>query len=408
MRWIAVTLAAAGCTAGDVVSLELDPTASYDDRVAMLAILADEHPYPGAGTDGAWPDHRAGIVLQTEWQSASGRATRDGSGRVDGWWPNVNWTLSVWQFEAQQRYRGGFGDIAIVVPGDPRFALPEDVGRGWAEYYDAIDRAREDVAAGRLTPRQESERARELQQMMWDVHVAAVREGLARNGDRAGVLAPGEDRFAVSWGYTAVEFIAAANFPSDAGSIGRMQELLLPLRPVVPGDYDDAGPPDLTWHQHMAVHAMEVLHEVEAASDGILLEVWQNALAQPRCAALCPYLLDQGLYEGLDDLPAYLWDVIDWMSGIDQRPGWAANGEVLDCEPTGDGAMACSAAGEPLPFECSLATGVREWSCRTCLPDGSGAAMFTRMFCPDGTTATPGGPCEVLEAGRFASGACAS
>ena len=74
---------------GDVVAL--DPGRSYEDRLALTALLEDAHPYPGAGTVHAWPDHRAGIVLQTEWQLASGRATTGSNGQLDGWWPNVNY-----------------------------------------------------------------------------------------------------------------------------------------------------------------------------------------------------------------------------------------------------------------------------------------------------------------------------
>lgn len=407
MRWMAVLGAVtAACATVEGEGTGFAPASSYDDRLALLDLLVEHHPYPGAGTDGAWPDHRAGITLQTQWQAASGRATRDADGDLDGWWPNVNWTLSVWQFEAQQRHRGDLADVPLGLPDDARFAMPEDVGRMWAAYYEAIDRAHDDVAAGRLTPRQESERARELQQMMWDVHVAAVHEGLRRNVNHMNRLPPGENRFAISWGLTAVEYLAAANLPSDADTIGRMQTLLLPMRTVMPGDYGEALPADLTWHQHTALHGMDLLHEIQLATEGELFALWKNALARPRCAALCPYLLDQALGEGVENLPAYLYDVIDWISGVGERPSWAENGETLDCQSDGAGAMTCSAGGERLRYQCNLATGVRDWSCRTCLPDQPGTALFASLFCPDGSTLTPGGRCEVREAGAFATAAC--
>ena len=132
LSWL-VTFAI-GCAAEPQPAVVLDPTRSYADRLALMAMLESAHPYPGSGTD-AWPDHRAGIVLQTEWQLASGRTTRAANGLLDGWWPNVNWTLSVWQFQAQQRFRGEFSGVEVIEPELPRFDMPDSVGRMWADYY---------------------------------------------------------------------------------------------------------------------------------------------------------------------------------------------------------------------------------------------------------------------------------
>ncbi|HEY5922803.1 MAG TPA: Leg1-related protein [Kofleriaceae bacterium] len=273
----------------------------------------------------------------------------------------------------------------------------------WADYYAAIDAAREDVAAGRLSPREQSQRSRELQRDMWDVHVAAVEAGLSTNRDRLAQLPPPEQRFARAWGYTAVEFIAAGDFPSDRDSIGRTQAIILPLRLVADGDFGD-GSADLTWHQHMALHAMDALHEAERLTNHALFRAWQEALAEPRCAALCPFILDQALAEELDGLPSYLRSALDVLQGIDRRPAWAVNGSALSCSGSDPSALSCKASGTTRSFTCSLASGVREWSCRTCVADGT--AVFVRMFCPAAATNEPGGACSVVEAAEIASGGC--
>ena len=238
---------------------------------------------------------------------------------------------------------------------------------------------------------------------MWDVHVAAVEAGLYGNRDRLARLPPAEARFARSWGYTAVEFIAAGDFPSDRDSIGRTQAIILPRRLVADGDFGDAAS-DLTWHQHMALHAIDALYAAEELSNGALFRAWREALAQPRCAALCPYILDQALAEELDSLPSYLRAALDLLQGVDRRPAWAANGSTLACSGSDESALACRVGATTRSFQCSVASGVREWSCRTCV--GSGTAVFTRMFCPDGSTSIPTGACSILEATEIASGGC--
>lgn len=391
-----------GPDAGEVTVL--DPSRSYPDRLRLLELLEQRHPYP----DG-WPDHRAGIELQTAWQLRSGRTTTDDAGLLDGWWPNVNYTLSVWQFQAQQQLLGEFPEVRVVTNADARFDMPEHVAEGWVAYYEAIDAARADADAGLLVPTEASARARDLQRKMWAVHVDAVHAGLAVNEDRLASLPPGEDRFSTSWGVTAVDFLAVANFPSDEENIDRTQRALLPERIVTADDYEPGGGADLSWHQRQALFGMERLHESEQQTGGALFRIWRNAAARPRCDALCSYLMDQGIDEDPSTLLDYMTGAVSYIAS--NRSTSDLELQDLSCDTVdADGpirAVACETARGTLSLDCTLAVGVRDWNCRGCPRwEEPAYGVFAHLFCPSGSPGAPAGTCEVRHALRIELGGC--
>ncbi len=240
----------------------LSPHASYADRIELLGLLAERHPYPAG-----WPDQRAGILLQTKWQNRSGRALADGSGRLTSFWPAANWTLTVWQLEALQR-RGELADVALAERALP---LPDEVADAILGYYDALDAAR---AGG-------SERADAwpaLQRRMWTFHVRAIARGLDAAANELRALPPGEARFAEAWGHGLVGLLAAVNFPTEFDTIRPLQALL-PSRLVQPADWDPAAASDLSVAQRGTLTAMRALFEAERDGGGRLARRLADAAA---------------------------------------------------------------------------------------------------------------------------------
>ncbi|HEY5922805.1 MAG TPA: EB domain-containing protein, partial [Kofleriaceae bacterium] len=165
------------------VPARLDPTRSYGDRVRVLTVLRDRHPYPFHGTGNAWFDHRDGLLAQTLWQDESGRDTRRADGVHWSWWGNINWTLTMWQAQVLQRYRGELPGLTIVSYTDPRFDIPQSVVTAVLELYDAIDQTRRDAEAGRLDAAGRSAAEWKLQQLMWRFHDEVLKVSLPRNDD---------------------------------------------------------------------------------------------------------------------------------------------------------------------------------------------------------------------------------
>jgi Leg1 len=233
----------------------LSPERSYADRLALLALLAEAHPYPEGS-----PDQRAGIVLQTKWQDRSGRALAGAGGMLDSWWPIANWTLTVWQLEALKA-RGEMPQVSLAARPLP---LPGEVAAAICDYYDRLD-----AGAGHF----------ELQRLLWRFHVLAIGHGLRAAGPRLQSLPAAEARFAESWGFCMVGLLAAVNFPTEFDTVRGMQRLL-PPRLLSEADWDPAAPSDLSEAQRATAFAMRALYESERASGG----AFERALAERSAA----------------------------------------------------------------------------------------------------------------------------
>ena len=225
------------------------PERSYADRIALLGLLAEAHPYPPG-----WPDQRAGILLQTKWQDRSGRAIADEDGRLGSWWPTANWTLTVWQLEALHA-RGELVELSLA---ERPLPLPAEVATDILAYYDALDAARTEPS---------TDRRDELQRLMWRFHVRAIERGLQASGPRLNALGQAEAHFAEAWGHCLVGLLAAVNFPTEHEAVRGMQRML-PPRLVRDEDWDPAAPSDLSDAQRATLLAMRSLHESERDSGG--------------------------------------------------------------------------------------------------------------------------------------------
>ncbi|MBN4050172.1 hypothetical protein JYT28_00290 [Desulfobulbus sp. AH-315-M07] len=233
--------------------LKLDPTTSYEDRVRILDLLEDVHPLP----DG-FHDSRDGIRAQTVWQMESGRALPEASGRIDGWWGNINWTLGVWQMRVLQRERGEFANIEMTVFDD--FEPNEEVSRELLDLYDLIDETYADPEEGAFGRHL---RQHELQRENWEFHVAAIESGLAQHEAGLEALPDGEREFAAAWGYTMVELLSIMNFPTHEAWIDPFIDATMPDFIVQPEDLKFTGSSGLPFEQHMACAGIYAIHKFE-------------------------------------------------------------------------------------------------------------------------------------------------
>lgn len=276
----------------------LDPARSYDDRLAILDLLAKRHPAPTS-----WPDARRGIYVQTEWQRDSGRATKVGD-RLWGWWPNINYTLTAWQMIVLQQRRGEFRDIRLVVYDDARFAVPEDVAQAILAFYDALDAAR---ARANAPAHERIELQMRLQTKMWAMHEAALELGIARFDGLRGSLPPGERDFAGSWAGL-VDLLTAANFPTEEYLVDRINELVLPQHLVEADDYNVLRRTDLPLLARTGVVAVRLLSEFERRTGGLLGKLLRRMARTAQGAHDAAHYLVEALRHGSENPVAFLRD----------------------------------------------------------------------------------------------------
>jgi hypothetical protein len=173
-RLLLVAIAFAALAAAP--SRNLDPTKGYGARLQMFHLMKQKHPYPQG-----WSDHRDGIAIQAKWQDATGRDVPDASGRLDCWWSNVNYTLTVWPFLVLQKHRGDFPGVPVVTFPGSRFAIPDSFTKAVLAYYDELDAVRDLSNAGLIPSWLRPWHEWQLQQRLWEWHHLAVTIGFQRN-----------------------------------------------------------------------------------------------------------------------------------------------------------------------------------------------------------------------------------
>jgi hypothetical protein len=264
------------CDGGDGGRM-LWPTDSYEDRLYMLERVADAHPMPAG-----WPDPRDGLRVQTRWQLDSGRAALGTTGRAYGWWQNVNWTLTVWQFQALQQ-RGEFKDVKVNTW--KNYAVPPDVTAAALALSDAIDRARAGIGVNDVGAAQA-----ELQRRFWTFHETARAVGLPRNAALLDALPDGEREFSRAFSGL-VHIAAAVNLPSSESVMVTLNRLLLPARVLSAQDITLTGPSSLPVTHRLAVAALIGIEEFEQASGGLILTTLSAFVTtQARATALVDVL----------------------------------------------------------------------------------------------------------------------
>jgi hypothetical protein len=207
------------------VTLNVD---QYEDRLTLLAMLAEAYPVPRR-----FLDPMQGDRIQTQWQLTSGRG-------ANPWWNRINFTLTVWRMQALQS-RGEFPHVTLQ--GNFQVPLPKNVRQDLFAYYDAI-RAINEI--------DEAAEAR-LQTLFWTVHEDTVVAATQAAVDQVPALPPGEYGFALGWGKVMVKVLAGADFFTDQHFVGPLNADLLPQRICNAADVDALQPSTLPPAQRATV-----------------------------------------------------------------------------------------------------------------------------------------------------------
>lgn len=200
---------------------------NYDDRVRLLRDLKAAHPLPARLAD---RDPRAGIISQTEWQ-------RDSKRSAYAWWTRVNYSLSMWQLRALQRFNK-HTDASIVNPdvtiGDP----PDAISFKYKQFVESVDALN---AGTRPTGCSDDDCAiRVLTRQLWDFHYSAIEVALPK-ADPATLPNDVEREFAVNWGEGIVPVLTAMNYPTNHHYAQECFGANLP--PAVMTTWDVGNPP---------------------------------------------------------------------------------------------------------------------------------------------------------------------
>ena len=243
----------------------IDPMHDYNDRLAVIQALQMRHPFPAA-LGGASMDLNAGILQQTQWQLASLRHSAGASiaapaagWSFDGWWPSINYRLTIWQLKALQA-RGEFAGVLLAseqtAPGGGPDRPPASIVSGVQAYFDEIARAGATLDS--------------IQRKLWGFHIPVVQQATIDWEPKRARLPAGEQTFALNWGKGMVDFIGGINFPTDSTTIAFLQGVALPMRLVVPNDYNLLVSSTLPTPVRNAVIAMKLFWDIQQDLNGQL------------------------------------------------------------------------------------------------------------------------------------------
>ncbi|NWR59943.1 LEG1H protein, partial [Bucorvus abyssinicus] len=268
---------------------------NYLERLgAYKILLSSSAKYFNTGGSQHFDNILWGLPLQHGWQFRTGRLADPSRvtscGYDDGdllclsvrsWWACMNYYLAVIPFLGAVE-AGLFGqlpyDIEILPPeeqkadfcysvADCRSHMPK-VMDDWKAYFEvnyflyifSFSSFNRDDALG----------------LMWRAHVGSIAYALPKFQDSLKSLSDPEANFGEDWA-SGVEFIAATHFSTDLPTVNRLQASL-PQRMLVKGDV----PPyisDFSPQQNRVLLALKALHKTNQVTGGLLLRLWQKAMA---------------------------------------------------------------------------------------------------------------------------------
>jgi hypothetical protein len=261
----------------------------YQDRVRMVELIEQQHPFP-AGLE----DQRQGILIllqweglqawdddleqQGEWNGARTRGqleavTLDGERRLAGGWAGVD-TIVVDMFTTLQA-RGEFPCYTVVQrPSDVYVHLTQTSANAFIGYIDEVDAA---SARGEAT----DDDAFRLQRMFYDFYTPALSAARVAFQQPIADLGAGEGRFINSFSQVA-RLLGAINYPLTETFMAPVARAL-PLRPLRPSDYDLLRATDLPLRTRAFVYVADVLANVFDPLDQFL-RTWFDESKAPALA----------------------------------------------------------------------------------------------------------------------------
>ncbi|XP_069829791.1 protein LEG1 homolog isoform X2 [Dendropsophus ebraccatus] len=140
---------------------------------------------------------------------------------------------------------------------------------------------------------------------MWKAHIGSINAALPRCSKRLQYLSEPEGNFGLDWS-TAVDFIAATNFPTNFPITNEFQTFL-PQRMLKEGD-KAPNIPDFSEQENSVLHTLHLLKKFNSLTGGLLLKLWEKAMCSEEGRAAGRNLL-QNMVNG-DFAPATIITVI--------------------------------------------------------------------------------------------------
>ncbi|XP_063775414.1 protein LEG1 homolog [Pseudophryne corroboree] len=275
----------------------------YLGRMGMYKILLDvtapflDMKEPGNKENILW-----GLPLQNGWQfrtdrlkdssnqpACSKNSENQNSISVRSWWACMNYYLAVIPFL-------GALDAGLFesFPYELEISPPEELEcdfcynttecrlmspnamDGWTAFFEYIKTSNQ-ISNKSLPPLSKEKDG--FLSYMWKAHVESINAALPRCSKRLSYLSAPERKFGLDWA-TAVEFIAATNFPTDLQNTNEFQAFL-PHRILVKGD---VAPfiSDFSEQENRVLATLGLLKNVNSLTGGFLLKQWKKAMCSEK------------------------------------------------------------------------------------------------------------------------------
>ncbi|XP_075720374.1 protein LEG1 homolog [Rhinoderma darwinii] len=267
---------------------------NYLERMAMYKILLKvtapflDMKEPGNKKNVLW-----GLPLQHGWQFHTGRLQDTSKQRSEdqtsisakSWWACMNYYLSVIPFLGAvdaELFEGFPYGIDISRPDESQsdFCYSMEECRSsstkamdkWKTFFESI-KASSQMSVVSVPPLAKEEDI--VLSYMWRAHVESINVALPRCSERLRYLSGPEGGFGEDWA-TAVEFIAATNFPTNFQSTNDFQTFL-PHRILVEND-KVPNIPDLSETENRVLSTLHSINKVNRFTGGYLLSLWKKAM----------------------------------------------------------------------------------------------------------------------------------
>ncbi|XP_056419578.1 protein LEG1 homolog [Hyla sarda] len=236
-----------------------------------------------------------GLPLQHGWQYHTGRLQDTSSSGKSGedqtvisvksWWACMNYYLAVIPFLGAidaGLFEGFPYGIVISQPNISQsdFCCSIEECRSfsaktmdeWKAFFESImtSNKKSDTSVPELTKEEER-----VLSNLWRAHMESIAVALPRCSDRLHHLSESEGNFGMDWA-TAVEFIAASNFPTNFQITNDFQTFL-PKRILKEGD---KAPyiPDFSEQENRVLATLHLLNKANTFTGGFLLKLWKKAM----------------------------------------------------------------------------------------------------------------------------------
>ncbi|XP_066446922.1 protein LEG1 homolog [Eleutherodactylus coqui] len=272
----------------------------YLDRLAMYKILLNvtaqflDMKEPGNKKNVLW-----GLPLQNGWQCLTGRLDDPTQQPLGGqkcnsdqksispksWWACMNYYLAVIPFlgAIDAGFFPRFNHSIVISPpvefqSDFCYSIEEcrsfstELMDKWKSFFELIKTFNKEVEMSVPSLSKEEDKALSY---MWAAHVHSINVGLPRCSKRLHYHSNPEENFGKDWA-TAVEFIAATNFPTNFQSTNNFQKFL-PHRVLLA---NDQAPhiDDFSEEENRVLATLHAINKYNKITGGYLLKLWKKAM----------------------------------------------------------------------------------------------------------------------------------